>query len=257
MNKMACRAIVWLIVTAPAVPLAGDLPAVIDWAKKVEMGTLVSGVVSEVYVRPGQQVKAGDKLLVLDQRGFATQVSRRSAEHRHAKALLSEAQREDERAVELYDRTVLSDFERNQALIALKAAQAKAEQARAALVDARLALERSVLHAPFDSTVLSVNIAPGQTVVSELQSTPLVTLADTRNFRARAQVDADQAGRLRPGMALKASLRGRSVPGKVGYVGFEPVAQAGQGIRYELFVDLVADTDHPLRVGETVILQLD
>ena len=119
--------------------LAADLPAVVGWLQRVELGTLVSGVVSEVHVRPGQQVRRGDKLLSLDSRGFASQVSRRTAEHQYAQAALKEAQREDERAIELYDRTVLSDFERNQALVALKAARAVAERARAALAGTKLA----------------------------------------------------------------------------------------------------------------------
>ena len=46
--------------------LAADLPAVVGWLQRVELGTLVSGVVSEVHVRPGQQVRRGDKLLSLE-----------------------------------------------------------------------------------------------------------------------------------------------------------------------------------------------
>ena len=237
--------------------LAADLPAVVGWLQRVELGTLVSGVVSEVNVRPGQQVRRGDKLLSLDGRGFASQVSRRTAEHQYAQAALKEAKREDERAIELYDRTVLSDFERNQALVALKAARAVAERARAALVEARLDLERSVIEAPFDGAILAVNAAPGQSVVSELQSQPLVTIADTRNLRARALVDAAQAEKLQPGDSLDATLRGETVEAQVAHIGFEPVSQGGQGMRYELFVDLLAAPERPLRVGETVILHLE
>jgi multidrug efflux system membrane fusion protein len=237
--------------------LAADVAAVVDWSQRVELGTLVSGVVSEVHVRPGQVVRQGDTLVSLDDRGFGSQVSRRLAEHRHAQAMLEEAVREDERAAELYDRTVLSDFERNQALIALQLARAKAEAARSDLVDARLDLERSVVRAPFDGVVLAVNAAPGQTVVSELQSQPMVTLAGNRVYRARAQVDAAQAGQLEAGAALRATVRGQAREASVSYVGFEPVAQSGQGPRYELTVDIVADPQQPLRVGENVILHLE
>ena len=257
MKKIACYlAVVWLSGLAGTVS-AADIPAVVGWAQRVELGTLVSGVVSEVHVRPGQQVSKGDKLLSLDRRGFASQLNRRAAEHRHAQAVLEEARREDERAVELYDRTVLSDFERNQALVALKAADAAAQRARAALVEARLDLERSEIQAPFDAAVLAINASPGQSVVSELQSQPLVIVADTRNLRARALIDAAQAGGLQPGDPIEATLRGATVQAGVAYIGFEPVSQDGQGVRYELFVDLLAEPDRPLRVGETVILHLE
>lgn len=257
MNRMSALGIGLMALLAPALAAAADIPAVVSWAQRVELGTLVSGVVQQVQVGAGQKVSKGDILVSLDRRGFATQVSRRTAEHRHAQAQLAEAKREDERAVELYDRTVLSDFERNQALIALRAAQAAAEQARAALVDARLDLEHSEIRAPFDGVVLAVNVAPGQAIVSDLQSQPLVTVADTTQLRARALVDAGQASQLQSGQDLRATLRGQQLQAKVAYTGFEPVSQSGQGLRYELFADLVTGPEQPLRVGETVILHLD
>ena len=237
--------------------LAADVSAVVSWAQKVELGTLVSGMVSEVHVRPGQTVARGDKLISLDNRGFNAQVNRRLAGYQHAKAAFEEAKREDERAVELYDRTVLSDFERNQALIGLHAARATAEAARADLTEARLDLERSVVRAPFDGLVLSVGAAPGQTIVSEWQSQPLVTLADNRVYHAHAQIDASRAGRLAPGSELRATLRGEAVQAAVAYVGFEPVGRSEQGPLYELVAEIIVDDGQPLRVGETLILHLE
>jgi len=237
--------------------VAADVAAVVGWSQKVELGTLVSGVVSEVHVRPGQSVSKGDELISLDGRSFSGQVSRRLAAYRHAKAALEEAEREDERAIELYDRTVLSDFERNQALIALQSARASAEAARADLIEARLDLERSVVRAPFDGVVLSVSVAPGQTIVSEWQSSPLVTVADNRVYLARAQVDAIQAGRLKRGSELRATVRGEDVQALVSHVGFEPVAQSDQGPRYELVAEIAVGDEGSLRVGETVILHLE
>jgi multidrug efflux system membrane fusion protein len=236
---------------------AADVSAVVAWSQKVELGTLVSGVVSEVHVRPGQVVAKGDKLISLDARGFNAQVNRRLAAYKHAESTLEEAMREDERAIELYDRTVLSDFERNQALIALHAARARAEAARADLTEARLNLEHSVVLAPFDGLVLSVGVSPGQTIVSEWQSQPLVTLADNRVYRAHAQIDGVRAGQLQVGGELQATLRGKLAQASVGYVGFEPVAQSEQGPLYDLVVEIVAGDGEPLRVGETVILHLE
>lgn len=237
--------------------LGADVQAVVGWSQKVELGTLVSGVVSQVEVQPGQLVKKGDNLITLDNRGFNGLVSRRQAEFAHAQAALQEAQREDERAAELYDRTLLSDYERNQALIALHAARAQLERARSELVTARLDLEHSAVRAPFDGVVLAVNAAPGQSVVSEMQSQPLVTLAANRVYRARAQIDLAQAGQLAPGQRLQASARGQAIEGSVAYVGFEPVAQSAQGPQYELVAEFAVTDQQPLRVGETVILHLE
>lgn len=255
MSRIATWCTLTMLCIAPA--FAADVPAVVGWSQRVELGPLVSGVVAEVHVHAGESVSKGDPLVSLDQRGFTTQVSRRTAEHRHAKATLDEAQREDERAAELYDRTVLSDYERNQATIALEAARASAERARAALVDARLDLERSVVRAPFDGVVLAVNAVPGQSVVSELQSQPLVTVADDRRLQARAQIDAVQASTLKPDMQLQATLRGQPVQARVAYVGFEPVADSPQGPRYQLVAEVAGDDAPSLRVGETLTLHLE
>ena len=251
------RPLLFVLLACLCLPaVAAEVRAVVGWGQRVDLGTLVSGVIAEVHVRQGQQVARGDVLVSLDQRGFVSQVNRRGAEVQHAKAMLEEAMRDDERAAELYDRTVLSDFERNQAAIALKAAKAALERARAELVDARLDLERSVIKAPFDGIVLAVEAAPGQSVVSELQSRPLVTLGDVQRLRARGLVDSAQAGALQPGMPLKASVRGATIDARVGHVGYEPVTKDGEDQLYELFVDLDA-APGSVRIGQTVVLELE
>ena len=68
-----------LACAATPIAIAADVPAVVGWAQRVELGMLVSGVVAEVHVRPGQSVKKGDELISLDQRGFKSQAGRRSA----------------------------------------------------------------------------------------------------------------------------------------------------------------------------------
>ena len=244
----------WLVAAGTA--NAVELQAVTGWLQRVELGPLVSGVVSEVHVRPGDRVDKGARLVTLDRRDFASRVSRREAERRHAEMLLEEAQREDERAAELYDRTLLSDHERNQAAIALEAGRAAAEAARAALSRARLDLERSQLRAPFDALVLAVKAVPGQSVVSELQSQALVTLADRSAVVARAAVDAEQAAGLTAGQALRATLRGDSIEVRVREVGLEPLPGEKEPPRYALVVELPAAAATP-RAGERLVLHLD
>jgi multidrug efflux system membrane fusion protein len=245
----------WLAVAFAA--NGAELQAVTGWVQRVELGPLVSGVVSEVHVRPGDRVDKGARLVTLDRRDFASRVTRREAERRHAELLLEEAQREDERAAELYDRTLLSDHERNQAAIALEAARAAAETARAALSRARLDLERSQLRAPFDALVVAVAAVPGQSVVSELQSQALVTLADRSVVVARAAVDAEQAAALASGQVLRATLRGQSVEVRVREVGLEPLAAGSGPPAYALVVELPAADDGVARAGESLLLHLE
>ena len=229
---------------------------VVTWSQRVELGMLVSGVVSQVHVRPGQQVSTGDTLVELDDRGFGSQVQRWLAEYRHAKGLLTEAEREDERAAELYDRTVLSDFERNQALIALDAARARLALANARLVEARLDLERSRIKAPFDGVVLQVSAVPGQTVISEMQVQPLVALANSE-LAVRAKLEAAAAARVVAGQVVSLEARGKRFEGRVAYVGLEPLPADDGRLRYALQVDVDPGQAPDLRVGETVSVELE
>jgi multidrug efflux pump subunit AcrA (membrane-fusion protein) len=43
--------------------LAAGWPATLEWARRVELGVPVSGVVQEVTVAPGQRVAAGTVLV--------------------------------------------------------------------------------------------------------------------------------------------------------------------------------------------------
>lgn len=235
----------------------GQVEGIVTWSQRVELGTLVSGVISRVHVRPGQMVKPGDTLVELDDRGFGGQVQRWLAEYRHARGLLAEAEREDERAAELYDRTVLSDFERNQAVLALDAARARLALANARLVDARLDLERSRIKAPFDGVVLQVNAVPGQTVISEMQVQPLVALADNTRMTVRAELQAGAVAGVAAGQVISLSAGDRPFEGTVAYVGMEPLPPGGAALRYALHVDVDPAKAPGLRVGERVLMELE
>ena len=248
-----------LLVAAMLTPVAAaeTVRAVVGWIQRVDLGMPVSGVIESVAARPGQRVTAGDVLVRLDGREFDSRVQRWQAEHRAAQSVLAEARREDERAAELYDRTLLSDFERNQAKIALDQSLARVETTRSALVEARLARERSAIKAPFDGVVLAVNAVPGQTVVSELQVQPLVTLGDDRRLQARAELSTAQLSGISPGDALSATSAAGPLAVTVAHVGFEPVAPAAADPRYELVVEFDAGQRAGLRVGQSIDLTLE
>lgn len=191
---------------------AAERSGSVDWGRRVALGTLESGVVAEVPVAQGQRVSKGELLLRLDQRGFKADLAAAQAAHRHAQALLAEAQREFDRAEELYDRTVLSEHERTVAIIGLREAQAVAEKARAGLVRAQLALEHSELHAPLDGLVETLSVVPGQVVNARLEVPNLVTLADDRWLEVRVQGDPAMLQGLLAAKNIQVELDGKMLP---------------------------------------------
>jgi RND family efflux transporter MFP subunit len=152
--------------------LAGASPL---WAaESVELTTRVSGVVAEVRVKPGQRVKKGALLLRLDKTILQAHFDEATAEQARAQADESEAKRDLERAQELFNRTVSSTSELDDAKLRYTRARAALGVARAHQVISQKNLQDAELKAPFDGVVSAVPGAPGTVVTADCQPKPLV-----------------------------------------------------------------------------------
>ncbi len=173
---------------------AKDIQALLDWQQRVELGTLVDGMITKVNVMVGQRVSRGSLMVELDQREVQARLAWAESRVAVTKLQQDEARRELDRSLELYDRTLLSNHERIVAEIDAARADALARQADAELTEIRIEREYSRIKAPFDGVVISVAAQPGQVLVNRLQSIPLVTLVDMSQMKAVAPVDADYRG---------------------------------------------------------------
>ena len=77
-------------------------------------------------------------------------------------------------------------------------AEAALVLARAELAEAEAMLEKTVVRAPFDGTVLKRFRKAGETV-SDKGDTPIVSFGDVSRLRVRVDIDETDVGRLRPG----------------------------------------------------------
>jgi HlyD family secretion protein len=121
-----------------------------------------------------------------------------------------EATREQLRAVQAQIKVNESQVE--SALAAVKQREALARQAE---VD----LERTIIRAPVDGTVILRNVDAGQTVAASLQAPVLFTIArDLRDMQVEAAIDEADVGRLRTGQAATFTVDafpGRSFSGEI------------------------------------------
>jgi len=251
------RAMVCCVLALCASPLwARDLVATLEWARRVELGTQVSGSIHQVLVNPGDRVKRNQVLIKLDARGFEAEVERTSAELARYQKVLEEATRELDRAKELYERTVLSDHELQLAEIGHVEADANYRSAKAALTQAELDLHYSAIRAPFDGVILRRDAELGQTVVSRLQATPLVVLAETGRTLARALVSLEEIAGVTAGQVLEVSVAGARYRGTVHHLGLEPVTREGGEARYGLDVLIEYPPERVLRAGQKAVVHL-
>ncbi len=219
---LSCVA-VFAIWSLPAAAL--QLDAVLSWAKRVELGTPVKGVITSISVRAGDRVKKDTLLLQLDQRGYRARVAALAARVKNSKAVLQESKRELDRALELYDRTVLSDHDLQVAKNDFIAAEADYATARAELQQARLELEYSTLRAPFDALVVARHAEVGQSVVPDLKPAILLVLAGAGRMHAVAWLTAPQLAGLKAGMPAEVNVNKQKFSGRILEIGLEAKAK--------------------------------
>jgi HlyD family secretion protein len=135
---------------------------------------------------------------------------------------LADAQRDFERKKALVDKNYISGAELDKARTVLdstreqlkavqaqlqvsqaqiQSAQAAVKQRQSLLQQAQVDLDRTVIRAPVDGTVILRNVDAGQTVAASLQAPVLFTIAqDLRDMQVEAAIDEADVGRLRVGM---------------------------------------------------------
>ena len=191
----------------------------------------IQAPVLEVRASPGDRVRAGQVLVVLDGTDLAAHarsaraaalaadqgVAAATADQQAAEAALVLARATHERIAGLHARRSATAQELDDATAALRAAEAAAAGAAArgrsavSLVDsARAAGEAAAttaafasLTAPFDGVVTEKMVEPGNMAAP---GTPLLRLEDTRGFRLEVRVDESRIGQIARGTTVPVSL---------------------------------------------------
>ena len=238
-----------------AATLAAEFNGELLWANAVTLSVPVTGRVVQVDVQPGDLVEADQALLQLDTRVARAQVAEARSAVKRLELQRAEAQREWDRAKELYDRTVLSERELQLAEIGFNAADADYHAARSAQVAAEVDLEYHLLKAPFAARVLDVHVRPGQAVINTHQATPLVSLAERNRMRARALLTENQAAALQANAAAAVRIGDQRFEVQRLSVGAAPVA-AERPAQYAVEVLFSVPADNSLRAGQPATLIL-
>ena len=195
-----------------------------------------AGRVAQVYVTTGQRVRAGQKLVELDQAPF-----RGAAQA--ADAALTAAEQAAERQKRLADEGIVPRKD-------AEAAAAEVAKARADAADAHRAERLSVLAAPIAGVVTQMSATIGASVDP---AQPLVSIADPTAVDVVLSVTPTEAARVHSGMKVSLSA-GQSAAGEplgVGTVaevsGTVDTATRSVAVRVQ-----APTTRRPLRIGETV-----
>jgi RND family efflux transporter MFP subunit len=231
------------VAAAAPIPVAVATVAISEIADTFEAGGVVQArttatimarilaPVLAVRAAPGDRVRAGQVLIVLDggdleaharsARAAAVSadqnVAATAAEQQAADAALALARATHERIADLNAKRSATAQELDDAVGALRAAQARAagaaaraqgavsgvDSARAASDAAGTTESFARITAPFDGVVTEKTVEPGNMAAP---GTPLMRLEDTRGFRLDVRVDESRIGQIAPGAIVPVTL---------------------------------------------------
>ncbi len=180
------------------VTATGTLQAVIT----VQVGSQVSGTIVKLNADFNSKVKQGQIVAQLDQDKFKASVDQAKANvlssqanEAKAKVAVEDATRTLERNRELRKRELVAQSDLDTAETAYNSAvaqeqvgRAQVELAKAALQQAQVDLDHTIIRSPVDGIVVSRNVDVGQTVAASLQAPVLFLIA---NDLSKMQVDTN------------------------------------------------------------------
>jgi HlyD family secretion protein len=174
----------------------------------VQVGTQVSGQVSQIYVDFNDRVKKGQLLARIDPTLQQQAVLDAQAGLVRAQADVDRSKAEYERNKTLYDQKVLTATEFTTAQYNYTVAQASVKSAQVALDRARKNLAYTEVFAPIDGVVVQRNVDVGQTVAASLSAPQLFLIAnDLSQMQILANVDESDIGQIHDGQDVRFTVQ--------------------------------------------------
>ncbi len=175
-------------------------PATIKGVQDVQICPKVQGFITQINVKEGQTVGAGQVLFVLDNATYQAQVRQSQASVNTAQAACNTAQLSYENAKKLFENKVIGDFELQSAANSYESAKASLSLAQAGLASAKEMLSFCYVKSPAAGVVGTlpfkkgalVNTASVLTTVSNNSSMEVYFSLTEKDALAMSQVEGGQ-----------------------------------------------------------------
>jgi len=164
-------------VTAQGSSSESSYPATIKGIQDVEIRPKVSGFITRVCVKEGQQVGAGQLLFVIDNATYQASVRQAQAAVNTAKSQAATAKMTYDNNKALHDKGIIGDFELQSAQNSYATAQASVAQAQASLASAKEMLSFCYVKSPASGVVGNLPFKVGS-FVSASSAEPLTTVSN-------------------------------------------------------------------------------
>ncbi|NBQ23591.1 MAG: efflux RND transporter periplasmic adaptor subunit [Verrucomicrobia bacterium] len=238
------------------VTVAGEITP----AEQVSVRPEVNGLISQLPVDVGDQVKKNDLLFSLDDKNIRIEIEQKETQIEAAKLQLDKARRNFERDKKLFEESLVSKeaYENTQTEFSL--AQNSIERAQKDLDLAMERLEKTQILAPFDCTILTRPVSSGQAVSGSggfNSGTEVLTIADLTRMIINAHVNQADVSRLSVG--LNVDIQVEAIPGLIvkGQVErIAPQATIVNGIKGFAARILLTEIDPRIQPGMTANIKI-
>jgi len=253
---------------AAAVTASGTVNPVVT----VQVGTYVSGVVTQVLCDYNTHVTKGQLCAEIDPRPYQTVVDQDQANVLAAQAQLQKDQTAQQYAQLTYERNAdlgkrglvsqdvvdQSKTSAGQAAAQVKVDQTEVQQRQAALEAAKVNLGYTKIVSPVDGTVVSRSVTQGQTVAASFQTPTLFLIAtDLTKMEVDTNVSESDIGGIRTGS--EATFTVEAFPDKTFSGTVSQVRQAPQTVQNVVTYDVVVSAENPnqsLKPGMTATVKI-
>ena len=213
--------------------MQSTFPAMIKGVQDVEIRPKVQGFLTQINVREGQTVSAGQILFVLDNETYQAQVRQAQAAVNTAQQQVNTAQLTYENSKMLHENKVIGDYELKTSENAFESAKAQLAQAKAAVASAREQLSFCFVKSPASGVVGTLPFKKGALVSA---SNTLTTVSNISSMEVYFSVTEKDA------MALSAAGLGSLPPVKLQLADGSIYAHEGKVIKMSGVIDQATGT---------------
>ncbi len=172
-----------MVVDEEPVIVKNSFPAIISGEQDAEVRSNVSGAIIKKHVDEGDMVKKGDLLFEIDHSTYQADYNMALANLNSAKITVETAELTAVNKTNLYNKGIISEYEKKLADNELLSAKAQLEQAEAKLETAKINLDYSYIKSPNDGVIGSIPFSVGS-LVGSTTSTALTTVSQIDNVYA-------------------------------------------------------------------------
>ena len=182
-------------------------PASIKGVQDVQISPKVSGFITRINVKEGQNVGAGQVLFVIDNATYQAQVRQMQAAVNTAQAACNTAKLSYENSQKLYENKVIGDFELQSATNAYESAKAQLAQAQAGLASAKETLSFCYVKSPAAGVVGTLPLKVGALVSAASVLTTVSNISSMEVYFSMTEKDALDMSKSGDGLSALPSVQ--------------------------------------------------